>query len=915
MTHFTKKIALGSTALVTALSLSSGAFAQAIDEIVVTAQKREQTLQETPVSVAVVSDEQIEKSQIRDAADIQTLVPALRVAEFATATNTEFSLRGIGTSSFNPGLEPSVGVFIDGVYRPRAGAAINDLLGVQRVEVIRGPQSTLFGRNTPAGVVSIITKDPSEEFGAEAELTAGSYGQFITKGAITGPITDRVSGRLDLTYHVNDGYLENVPDGREINNRDRFNSRGKILADLNNGWELTLIADYGHIKENCCAAPFANYDPVDAFAINGLGGTLLPADPFDEQIAVDGRVFTDLETLGFSAQLEKDWEGVNFVSITAIREYDEDQQFDADFSDLDLVSIRSIQNHYISFTQEFRLTSTGDNFIDWMAGAFYYDNQLDYDNATPYGSQAKDFFNFASSPTVAPIVAGLGLPAGTGGITLLELFLNANNAAGVGSVVPLPSGQNALPTVPAEGYIAPVHGLISEKYDYNTRSVSFFGNLDFNLTDQLTVTVGGRLTNETKDLSTEINVPDPISQFSFADLGQDLRLVSPTTCDPGLFPVIGGDACAFLVPSLLFGQAQAEASAGDPTLLNTLVALGISPTTPLTAAQAQNPALNQLLGFRAFQNFPPVDESDFPSSRSDSNFDWNIIVSYDVSDTFNVYASYSTGFKPGGFNVSTDAARTGVFEFREENAESFEVGAKGSLLGGGFTYAAALFFQEIEDFQSNNFVGNGFALDNAGSIEVSGLEFEGLFAPTERLVFTGGFTYLFESKYGEYEFAPCPDVGIDGTPVYDPADPKYQLCLPGNERTNDAGVTASFNDFGGVDRGNSEFVGALTGTYTQPIGDNLEGYIRGEVTYTSEFFHTTTQDPRPFARQDDFALFNASVGLGADDGAWEVQVWGRNIGDENYTKGGFPSVGYLGTSYNTYVGDPATYGVTLRLRK
>ena len=159
MTRLTKAAVLGATALAAGL-VAAPAMAQQPDVITVTAQKREQTLQETPVSVAVVTDTAIQQSQIRDAADLQTLVPSLRVAEFAASTNTEFNLRGIGTSSFNPGLEPSVGVFVDGVHRPRAGAAINDLLSIERVEVIRGPQSTLFGRNTPAGVVSFITKEP-----------------------------------------------------------------------------------------------------------------------------------------------------------------------------------------------------------------------------------------------------------------------------------------------------------------------------------------------------------------------------------------------------------------------------------------------------------------------------------------------------------------------------------------------------------------------------------------------------------------------------------------------------------------------------------------------------------------------------------------------------------------------------------
>jgi iron complex outermembrane recepter protein len=905
MKMFSKAVAMGTTAILTGLFAGS-AMAQ-VDVITVTSQKREQTLQDTPVSVAVVTGEQLEQSQIRDAADLQTLVPALRVSEFATSSNTEFNLRGIGTSSFNPGLEPSVGVFIDGVYRPRSGSAINDLMSVERVEVIRGPQSTIFGRNTPAGVVSVITMAPDFDFNYAGEVTVGNYGMRQARGTVTGPLSDNMAFRIDGNIHQNDGYIE-VADGREANNRDRMSFRGQLLFNPSDNTEVKIIADWGNLDENCCAAPFGFYDPIDLAALVGLGGTAIPADPNGgDRIAIDGDLNTELTTQGISAQVEHDFDGFTLTSITAFRQYDEDQTFDADFSDLDLVSLRHIENQYDSFTQEFRLTSTGDNMIDWMVGGFYYNNELTYANSTPYGADARAFFDAASAPSVAPLVASFGLPAGTGGVSLLEVFLNMNQAAGVGNFVPLASGNGALPTTPAEGFISTQHGLLSERYQYDTTAWSAFGTFDWHVNDQFTVTVGGRYSDEDKEMTTAINQPDPMSAFSFVDLARDLRLVTPGTCDPVLFGAVGGDACAYLVPSILFGQAQAAAVGGDPSLLNTLLALGISPTTPLTAAQAANPALNPLLGFTAFQNFAPVNAANFPTSRNDSNFSGNLILSYDVSDTFNVYASYATGYKPGGFNVSTNAAFTGVFEFEEETAESFEIGAKGSLDGGRFVYAAALFQQEVTDFQTNNFVGNGFALENAGSIEVSGLELEGQWAPTDNLLITGGFTYLFESKYGEYSFAPCPD-SIDAT------DPNFTLCVPGNERTNNAGVTALFNDLSGRDRGNSELLGALTATYTQQVGDGMELSWRGEMNHVSEFAHTTSLDTRSFANQDAFQLYNASVTLSADDGAWAVQVWGRNLMDEDYTKGGFPSVGYLGTSYNTYPGDPQTYGITLRVR-
>ena len=905
-----KAAALGASALAAGV-VGTGALAQTPDVITVTAQKREQTLQETPVSVAVVTDTAIEQSQIRDAADLQTLVPSLSVAEFAASTNTQFTLRGIGTSSFNIGLEPSVGVFVDGVYRPRSGSAINDLLSIERVEVIRGPQSTLFGRNTPAGVVSFITKEPEFQFGADGELTFGDYGQVVVKGTVTGPLneSETLAFRLDATTHSNDGYLDNVsPSGQinQVNNRDRQSYRAQLLWLADDRTEVRLIGDLGEIDENCCAAPFGFYDPIDQGALVGLGGTALPADPFDEQIAVDGLVNTELTTSGVSAEVNRDFDNFTFTSITAYRRYDEAQDIDADFSDLALVEPRDIDTEFTTFTQEFRFTSTGDNFVDWMGGFFFYDNDLEFNQNLGYGADSKPFFDSASQSSVAPIVAAINagapgtLPPNAGGITLLEFLVGANNML----------GNPAVPALPAQGYIAP--GLtVQENFQYDTQSWSAFGQLDFNLTDRFTLTVGGRYTEEEKEMATDVTITDPISALDFGQLGSELRF--PTCANPAVLAT-----CPYATTTILAGQAQA----GDPDAAAALgqiaAAVGLAPNDPLllvnptAAALVANSPANFLNGFTAFQNFSPVDSSQYPSQRSDDNFSYNVIASYDVTNALNVYASYSTGFKPGGFNLSYEAAETGIFEFEDETAASWELGAKGSFLGGSLVYAVAYFDQEIEDFQSENFVGSGFALDNAGSIEVNGLEWDVQWAATDRLFFTFGGTYLLDDIYGEYEFAPCPDSSPLLGPVYDPTDPLFAACA--TPRTNDAGVTGTFNDLSGEERGNSELVYSVTGTYTQPIGDSLELILRGEARHTSEFALVTGLDPRPVANQEAFTLYNASVTLGAQDGAWGVQVWGRNLFEEEYVKGGFPSVGYLGSSFNVYPGDPRTYGLTLRVR-
>ena len=184
-----RAIAMASTALGASLVISDIAAAQ-VDTITVTAQRREQTLQETPVAVSAVPEEQLELGQIRDVRDLQQLVPSLRVSQFSRSGVTEFAIRGLGTSADNVGLEPSVAVFVDNVYRSRQGAAINDFLSLERVEVLRGPQSTLFGKNSPAGVVHFITRAPEYEFGAVGEVTVSNYDGRSFRGTVTGPVMD-----------------------------------------------------------------------------------------------------------------------------------------------------------------------------------------------------------------------------------------------------------------------------------------------------------------------------------------------------------------------------------------------------------------------------------------------------------------------------------------------------------------------------------------------------------------------------------------------------------------------------------------------------------------------------------------------------------------------------------------------------
>ena len=226
-------LSVGFSALVAGTSFTAAAQEEVEDEvnrlntITISATKREQTLQDVPVAVSVVDDATIEKAEILDLNDLQSVVPSLGIRTFQTSANATFTIRGFGNGSNNVGVEPSVGVFIDGVYRSRAAAQIGDLPSIQRVEVLRGPQSTLFGKNASAGVVSVVTRKPSDTFGGSVEASFGNFNLQRYKGYVTGPIADGLSFSLGGGINKRDGTATEIETGSDVNQRDRWNLRGQ----------------------------------------------------------------------------------------------------------------------------------------------------------------------------------------------------------------------------------------------------------------------------------------------------------------------------------------------------------------------------------------------------------------------------------------------------------------------------------------------------------------------------------------------------------------------------------------------------------------------------------------------------------------------------------------------------------------
>jgi outer membrane receptor protein involved in Fe transport len=228
------------------------------DVIVVTAQGRAQALQDVPIAVTAVNADAMQNSGATDIRALNQLAPSLLVSSTSTEANGSARIRGIGTVGDNPGLESSVAVFIDGVYRSRSGIGLNELGEIDRVEVLRGPQGTLFGRNASAGILHIFSKKPSFTFGGYGEATIGNYDYRRLAGGITGPISDDLAFRLEGVWVKRDGFYDDVNNDTDVNNRNRWFTRGQLLYEPSDQLSIRLICEYRWRKEKCCGAVYVD---------------------------------------------------------------------------------------------------------------------------------------------------------------------------------------------------------------------------------------------------------------------------------------------------------------------------------------------------------------------------------------------------------------------------------------------------------------------------------------------------------------------------------------------------------------------------------------------------------------------------------------------------------------------------------
>ncbi len=361
--------------------------AHAIDSIVVTATKRAQNLGDVPVAVTALTAEMIEINRIDSVEDIARLATSVNWQGGLTASNATVSIRGFGTNAFGIGIESSVSIVQDGVVLSRQNEAFGDLFNLDRIEVLRGPQGTLFGKNSSAGVVHLITKAPSKELEGAADVFYGSYDEVVTRATLSGPLTESgsVAGRVTGFYKKVGGNVFNRFDGETINGiDDSYGIRGKVSFDASDRLSLLVIADYTKTKTDCCAEtvrflpPGTNVFGDPTLNVNtAMAGIAVGEE--NRETSLDAPTFGDYMGWGISGEANYDFDGATLTSITAYREWEESTNADIDFSPHGAFLINGGSKEQKTFTQELRLASTTESPFQYVVGLFYFNNDTTQD--------------------------------------------------------------------------------------------------------------------------------------------------------------------------------------------------------------------------------------------------------------------------------------------------------------------------------------------------------------------------------------------------------------------------------------------------------------------------------------------------------------------------------------------------------
>lgn len=814
-------------------------------------------VQDIPLAVTAVAPEALERQGINDIKNLASISPSFNIQSSQTETQgTSIKIRGVGTTGNNTGLESSVGVFIDGVYQSRPGVALGDLVDLERLEILRGPQGTLFGRNTSAGALNVTTKRPSlSEVEGFANASYGNYNFMNLQAGVSVPITTDVAGlRVSGTWRKRDGYLK-TPSGVESNDRDRYMLRAQLYVEPNADVSIRLLADYAKTDEQCCEAVIVRETELAPFsAFHGLASDGVDQSGMSalKNLSINGGPYLNgSKQWGTSAELKWDLGAAKLTSVTAYRKFDSSSTTVGGFTSNNTYTVGDgaptsrpgilpSGDHIKTFTQELRLQGTAFNDgLDWLIGGFYSSEKIRADQTMTLNA---DFQR-------------------TGGA------FNFANAAGVNPLFALTALGNAGVPVNADGNYA------ENRFLQDAKSWSVFTHNVINFTDKLSLTLGARYVNETKDAS-------------FNQLGSTTGA--------------GASACQASVNGVLAGTVPAPLRAG-------LIGLNCFPfatSVNLTAPTA--------LGGGLASRLLPLPRA-WSDTFKDDEFTYTAQLGYKANEDLLFYAGYSHGFKSGGFNLDPQSATlqnsgailaglaTGTVvapvyaepDFKSEKVNQIEVGVKATLFG-SIKANLALFDMKMSDFQVLEFTGVQFLTFNVNSARSTGAELELFGKLSDNISANVSATYA-NSRYPS-----------------DCADGVAAAALASTQRLCGSTLTNA-----------PKFAGVAGVTYEGQINDAGWGLlVNGNVNYsdrrrTSTIPLDTNNLPIPLDYQDAYFKVNARIGLTTPDERYTFELWGTNLNNE-ITRGvtaNTPLRGGAGTrSRIGFVEEPRMYGLTVRAK-
>ncbi|NQD38872.1 TonB-dependent receptor [Permianibacter sp. IMCC34836] len=694
--------------------------------IEVTAQKRSERIQDVPITMNAYNEQTTRDLGALNIKDLGNITPGMD-ADNLSVTQPRFNLRGIGTTDFGIGSDPAVAVYIDGVYVGRSGAAQMNFNDISRVEILKGPQGTLFGRNAGAGAIHIITKKPDTETGGNLRLTLGEYGRQTVEGAVNLSNGDDVHARLSFVDHHRDGYIDQEGSDTRLGVEDSNGARLQLLWNASADTDVLFRGEFEHTAQDAVQGASSNcaISECDPF---GTYGTDIPQE--------EAR-----NLWGASVEVAHRMENSEFTSITAYRTFDSHNFEEEDGSNSPRFNLATNNvEEFSAFSQEFRWTGSSDS-LKWSLGAMFADEHAKQTHNVWANTDTLDTFFLFSSLTAEPPfgpglpmdVAGEMIPGIPQGFGIGGLFYSLQDPAvwdGVATALGLPTGLAAATAYGVANLGNPWLEQMHDEGDF--RSYAAYADFTWSATDALDITLGVRYTVDKKTF--EVN-----SAYTNAlDLtGGTIGMGTVLNCGgpaPGCIDA-GGGTYVYIV-------------GGDLNLI------------PLAGAPTP---------------FGLVFAEEIPGIKNTNDWDATtprLVIDYKWSPNVMTFVSAANGFKSGGFNsLGADVVNNRLEAVEPEDIWNYEAGLKSSWNDNRFTWNLSFFQFDYTDMQQLVLSGTPGTIPtyNIGNADAEGDGYETEFSweLTEGFTLHGNYSKL-NTEITKYDVSQFPGQTEDDSPVGDP---------------------------------------------------------------------------------------------------------------------------------------------------